>query len=376
MSIVLLLSILAGTPVEAHRPSSADIRTPADLAAIIARLDDPQTRLAAIEQLRAFSQELPIIPNLGSSTGDPLRDEMIKTAYQALAQIATPQTVGMAIWSNNPTYQWWGLWRFPSEYDAAHPYPPRPMPAAPDALTPPWRALLPRVRQLALEGDGSVRGRAQEVLAGWPGQEEILARCLAQETELESIMRMLDHRRYGNLSVALDPYLRRMLSHADRDVRYDALVFLVSNGNPSRAPVWQIQIFEAAVDRVLELSHSTETRERAAAALALGDLRGQFATSDAVRTRLLTLADDAFPEVRWRAVNSLKKFVDRDDVQAVLRRRLTDEEPSVRRFALYALAPQATDAELHAIAAGPDAEMARFANRSLETRRTTRPPTN
>ncbi len=356
MMPALLLTVLLGRPVEAHRPGPADIRTRADLDALIGRLDDKETRLAALERLIGFCALRPIVANFGSSTGDPERDALIDAAYEAVARAADPETIEMMIWSGNGEYRFWGLHRFPPEGDAAEQGP------QPDN-TAAWRALLPRLRQLAATGELNDRGPAQRVLIRWRGEGRFLDSLVPTETRADFLLHLLYDRNQQVLSARLDPHLLRLLNHPDGEVRRDALTYIC--WNHISAKMWQVRFSDAVVARVVELSRSTDDAERRRAGYALvEELHGSH--PDTVRGRLIELSDDPSEHVRWNALSGLKDEADRPDVRAVLRRLLKDESPRVRYNAIVALGPERHLPELREMAAGPDADYARHAGRLLE----------
>ncbi len=343
----------AGPSVAPDGP--ADIRGEAELDAVIAQLREEGTRLAALDRLIHFgAMRIYQNPSMPVLTGDPARDALIQKAANAVAKQRDFETVAAALRSSSATLQFWGLWLIPDEpkEDAGR-----------------WNSLLPRVRELARDAAPHVRGRAQEDLGSRDGEEDFLEKCAESETCAENIMRLVCGWNGADLNRRLNPHLLRLLDHPDESVRTAALFFIGSNSHI--APMWQIAFVDRVFARVLELSHSHGAAERAAAVDALTDLRAR--DPEAVRKRMLELADDPSLDVRWRIPDALASQLDRADVQALLARLLRDESAIVRYFTILTLGPDKHIEQLRDLATGPDAKIAGWAAEQIKMRETKEP---
>jgi hypothetical protein len=153
-----------------------------------------------------------------------------------------------------------------------------------------------------------------------------------------------------------------LLTHADEQVRCDALLFV--GFNHSRAPMWQFNFDEAVLDRVLESTRSPSAQERSDAAYALIDIR--HLDLDRSREAFLLLAQDTSSDVRWRVAFGLSDQFEREDVKAVIPALLEDEVPVVRYMTILAVGVEKHITELQGLARCPDRQIAGWASEKLK----------
>ena len=350
---------LGEEPVPQFGLEGSPIRTRADLEDVIARLDDEETRLEALEVLVEFASIR--VYQVGSMFGgyaDPEMNKLLERATRVARRQDDLETVEQALKSESENLQYWALWHMPNQPDDE---PDDDGVVVERDRIAPWRHLLPRVRELASKGNASLRGLAQHRLEDAPDQKEFLARLMETETSASNIMRRLYGSNGKGLSDRLDPHLRRLLHHEDAEVRRSALGFVGSNSG--RAKMWQFEFSDAVFARVMVLTRSGEPKERASAVYALTDLRARDPA--AVRERAIELANDMADDVRWRVPALLADELDHPEAQAVLARLLRDDSPAVRYFTILKLGPEKHVKELRELAAGPDAQYADWAEKKL-----------
>lgn len=343
ISIILLVLVLS---FAAH--SSEDVRQREDLSkdevdTAIAKLNDENTRLAALEQLITFSSmKIYQVGSVYFSSGNKETDSLMEKAADAAKRYRDYKTLSSALNSSRPSLQFWALWNIPRDFSKS---------------TDPWKTLLPRIKKLAKNAGGSERRAAQRYLKGSGIHKKFLDECVESETYANNIMHMVGANR-------MNPHLLRLLKHEDEKVRVLTLVCISGNNNPARAPMWKITFNSQVFTRTMKLSYSDSAKERSAAVAALAALRKH--DPQAIRERMIELADDTSSDVRWRIPRMLSHHKDRADVRKVLSKLLKDKSALVRFFTILELGPEEHIAELEAIAGEPDSKVAKWAKSKLK----------
>jgi hypothetical protein len=326
------------------------LRTAAEVDDAIFRLQEEATRLVALEQLATFgSFKIYRVGSVFFLSTDPDINTLADKAASALAKYCEFETVRSALNSQRHHLQFWALWHIPS-------------PLFQENLEESWRTLLPRMRELATRADAHIRGRAQQRLLYWPGQRPFLARCAETETCLSNIMELVYDADQSEFHRRMHFHVRRLLADPDEAVRHDALLHIESTSH--MAPMWQIPYPDDVFRRVLELSHSSSAKERAAAVSVLTDLRKQH--PNIVRERMKELAFDPSEDVRWRIIYALADQLDDPRVKPVLQQLLRDSSDEVRYFTILKLGPGNYVPELRAIAARYHPKAAEWAAETLD----------
>lgn len=86
------------------------------------------------------------------------------------------------------------------------------------------------------------------------GQKEFLARLAQIGTSPIILVRLLSYDSVKGLSERFNPVLLRLLNDPDKQVRHEALRFVLGNDSSSRAPMWRIAFDKPVLDRVEELT--------------------------------------------------------------------------------------------------------------------------
>jgi len=330
-----------------HEKAYDAVRDCPDLEAIvtayIGQLERRDSRLRAMLVLMHFAG--PELWSGGSfgygGTGDAHYDELRKRAAAAVHQCADLETVGRALDSADRQLQYWGV----AHFGGAEPIEQQPSP---------WVRLLPKLERVAVEADAGVRSLAVERLRDYSEAGEFLTKRTACETSPYVLMELMLYQ------VPPDEFNRRfvgrlclLLNHADPTVRHDALLFV--GFNSSRAPMWQFTFDMTVLDLVLQSTCSPSAEERSDAAYALTDIR----RLDLNRSReaFLRLAKDTSSDVRWRVGFGLSDQLDREDVKPVIAALLQDDDPGVRYMTIVAVGPEKHVKELQ--------ELAQCANRRI-----------
>ena len=149
------------------------------------------------------------------------------------------ETLSQALYSSNPTLQFWAIWFYK-------------MPAT--IAKEKREGLEARIKELAREGSFNVRLQAVENLRMRSGMGDFLEELVKTETSPPILLRLLSYNGFKNLSERFNPILFRLLNHPDKKVRSEALVFVSGNDSPSRAPMWRIKFDQAVLDKVAELT--------------------------------------------------------------------------------------------------------------------------
>jgi len=348
-------------------------RTEAELNAAIARLNDEKTQLDALEQLISFSSyRLFQVGSVFFLADSREKDAWIEKAVKAVNRTRNFEVIRLCLNSEKRMLLLFGFWNTPNENFGTKEE---------------WQTLVPRLRELAIGADAGWRYHAQKCLGRFAGQDEFLAKCLENETDLGNIMQLVQSRLPASeFDNQMNAYVLRFLADKDEKVRCEALGFISSTWNPSQAEIYRVKFSGEIFARVLELSRSTSTKERAAAVYALegfGPLIREInwpsesekvhaihewrqQNAETVRKRMFELARDESEEVRRRVAFAVGNQKEREDVQTVLKKLLQDKSASVRYSTILMLGCKNYIKELKEIAAGSDKETAKYAAERLK----------
>jgi hypothetical protein len=352
-SVLALLGFLLGTVGSVHRAAHAaepvPLATDAEVTAQIARLKDSATRLSALRQLIATGEEE--IYQVGSMIPgypSPEAERIAKRAAKAAIDAADLKTVSSALDSPDLDLQWYGI-AFcritdPKEF-------------------PDFAVLIPKVKKLAATGGVTVRAIADEQLQQLPEFHDFLAQRAREETSLNVIMTLVYVSNGDGFESAMDDAARRLLARKEQSIRSDALGFIGFNSND--APMYKVHFSRAVFDRVVQLSTSKSSAERADVADAMGDPMFQAIAPAASRTTLLKLTSDADAKVRVNAIFGLSTQRADPAVQAAIKRLLHDQSPEVVYFTILADGPARHRSELESLAKCADREISQFAREKL-----------
>ncbi|MCH5377427.1 MAG: HEAT repeat domain-containing protein [Planctomycetes bacterium] len=313
------------------------------LEELSAALENDQTRMSAVCALIAFAgDQLYMQGSVRTSGGDPEKDRLMREAGDILLRWVNVETIGKALSDPERSVQWWALTYFPKDPDNQET----------------WASLVPKLQQLAIEGDTNIRVLAVEDLRWYPQARDFLDRRIKEETSPEVLMRLMRPSTGGEL------YRQRvcrrvveLLRHDDPEVRKGALSFIALNSN--RAPMWQFPFGPAVFARVIELTRSPLNSERTAAIFALQEL--DHLDPATARATMLEMAGDPYEGVRQQVARGLAVEADRADVRAALIRLLDDPAVGVRYQAIRALGPEKHVEQLKEISRGGDPRYADWA---------------
>lgn len=382
MSLTLGASSQPKHAVEAQVKDEPDgfgltFRTEAELDAAIVRLNDTKTQLDALEQLISFSSHrLFQVGSVFMMTGSREKDAWIEKAVKAVRRTRNFEVIRLCLNSEKRLLLLFGFWNTPNENFGTKEE---------------WQTLVPRLRELAVGADAGRRYHAHRCLGRFAGQDEFLAKCLENETDLGNIMHLVESRLPASeFDNQMNAYVLRFLADKDEKVRCDALGMISSTWNPSQAEMYRVKFSGEIFARVLELSRSTNIKERAAAVYALdgfGPLIREIdwpsqsekvhaihewrqQNAETVRKRMIELARDGAEEVRQGVAFALGNQKEREDVQPVLKKLLQDKSARVRYSTILALSyPKDYKnyiKELKELAADPDKETANLAAGTLK----------
>lgn len=265
-TIILMASqsvALPETPKEVTSETKRkySISSEAELAKVVAQLDDPATRLSAISTLAQFSSfKLYQVGSVFFSSGNRDIDALRQQAVEEIRKHTDFETVSQALDSPDRNLQFWSVWFWRGG-------------AFKDRESEPnvWLSLIPKVKNLAINGDESIRLIAVEGLQSYGGNNAFLEERAKAETSPSVLLRLL-YNGYGvSFSERFNPVLLRLLNHQDKDVRSQSLLFIGSNHY--HAEMWQIKFDKSIVDKVIELTKSESEEERKAALFALAGMK-------------------------------------------------------------------------------------------------------
>lgn len=310
------------------------------LSELTAALKNDATRMSAVRELIEFAgDQLYMRGSVRVGSGDPEKDRLMWEAGDILLEWVNVETISKALSDPNRHMQWWALTYFPNDPETQET----------------WAPLVPKLQQLATEGDANIRVLAVEKLRWYPQARDFLAWRIEEETSPQVLMRLMRPSTGGvEYQRQLCGRLVELLRHDDPKVRAEALSFIAWNSN--RAPMWQFPFGQAAFDRVVELTRSPLESERTAATFALQEL--YHVAPETARTTLLGLAGDPTEGVRWQVARGLAVEVDRADVRVALVRLLDDPAVSVRFQTILALGPEKHVERLREISRGGDPKYA------------------
>jgi len=239
----------------------------ADLDVIVAKLKQPATKMDALTTLiHCANFRLYQIGSVMMVSYDPsltneqnqLMNNLADQATKAIRENTDFDLISHALDSSDGDLQFWGLWVFPGSEVGL-------------SLRPNWSLLLPRVKELAVEGDGRVRAAAIQELQRHSEFKKFLEERLNAETEPRIVLNPLYQRDRFELSQRFMPFLIRLLNHQDEEVRCQTLLFIGFNHNSTT--MWQVSFDERIVARVTELTKSTSKKEKEAALYALQGMK-------------------------------------------------------------------------------------------------------
>ncbi len=338
---------------EAYEAARNGPELEATVTAYVSQLDQPETRLRAMQVLMHFaSYELYAGGSFGyGGTGDAQFDALRKRAATAVHTCADPVTVGRSLDSPNRQLQSWGVAHFCGSGLT--------QPESPN----PWLQLLPRLERVASQADAGIRSLAVERLRDYPDSRLFLINRTEAETSPEVLMRLMhDQVSRDEFNERFVARLCSLLSHPEPDVRHDALLFV--GFNSGRAAVWQFTFDARVFDLVLNSTRSPLAQERADAAYALTDIRDL--DLDRSRKAFLRLANDPSSEVRWRVASGLVGHLQREDVKSVIEALLQDDVTLVRYMTILAVGPENHAEELRVLRKCEDRQVAGWAAEKLE----------
>lgn len=351
--VILIACLLAAVsaPAQSQEQGPREIASEADLEDAIRNLNEPETRMQALESLIEFARFKLYEGSVAVVSRDADMNALRKRAARAVHSCADIETVTKALDHPSRRLRYWGVMSFrvfsPLE---------KPDPA--------WLALLPRLKRIAEGPDASLRWVAVMRLGSYYEEAKgFLAERVELETSALVLMRLVRKTTSlrGYRARFRDILYRRLSYDEDEHVRIDALNFIGRNRN--RAEMWQFQLDRAMYDRVIELTRSKSPSERSAAAYTLEEAKAL----DPARSRdaFLWLARDPSPQVRWRAAHSLAGELRREDVRRVMDALLKDESPLVRFFAVLADGERKHIDELKTLAQCEDKQIADMAARRV-----------
>ncbi len=232
-----------------------------ELAQMVAQLEQPATRLTALSKLAQFAG--PKLYQVGSvffSIGDRNIDALQQQAVEAIRKYADFGTVSQALDSTDHTLQFWGVWFWCGGAFKAR-----------EDMTNTWLSLIPKVKNLAVNAEESVRLAAIEGLQWHSEANAFLEERVNVETSPTILLRLLYHGNGAGLSERFNPLLLRLLNHQDKNVCTQALFFIGFNHN--HAEMWQIKFDKSIADKVLEMTKSASEEEKKAALYALAGMK-------------------------------------------------------------------------------------------------------
>lgn len=318
---------------------------------LTAQLVQPDRRIGALTALIRIAAKGPL--HLGSvfgpGTGKPAFDDAAREAGLAVNRAVSPNLLAQALEHPDRDVRWWAVQHFGSEQF------PREV----------WVPFLPRVERIAAEDDANLRWLAAERLKWFPSSRSFLDERLEREPSPGVLMRLLLDRR----SAVNDSYRREflelfhpLLTNTNASIRIEALNFIQTDRG--RAPMWQFPYDRRVFDRVVEMTKSALTNERAPAVAALAGIQG--VDRDTSRQVFLDRASDSVAAVRSAAGGGLAAQRNEPDAKAALEKLLNDPSPLVQWWIITYLGPDEFEEQLKTLAYGNDKQVARLAENSLK----------
>lgn len=188
-------------------------------------------------------------------------------------------------------------------------------------------SLLPYIADVAIspQSNSFTKQAALAKLKGIPQYAQLLKQRAHDEQDPHALEPLLLNE--GDFNNALT----KLLFNPDAKIRGFALLFIGSDGRMGLDPKPNHSFNESVFDRIIVLTRSKSSEERANAAYALTRMRTY--DPDQVREAFLGLARDADDNVRWRVADGLFEQRDLPEVKKVLNELSTnDPSPLVRRM--------------------------------------------
>lgn len=323
------------------------ITSEAELAEVIGRLEQPETRMQALSELCRFaSSKLYQRGSFIIINADLKIDALQGMAVEAVRKHTNIETVSEALASNDSALQFWGLLNWRTGIYEPHSY----------EITE-WLSLMPLVKKLAVEGDDNIRSWAVKKLMQCPGTKYFLDERTEYETSADVVSELARRGLAKEYDKRLNPLLLRLLFNEDEKIRKKALLFIGSNSQQATGlqSKFDMEIYE----RTLELTYARSDEERSAATYALVDTR--HLEPERSREAFLRLSKDISESVRWRVGFGLAKQFEQEDVKPVITALLSDPSSLVRLMTISAGGPKKFVKELIQLTQDPDPEIAKSA---------------
>ena len=290
------------------------------IAKMIQRLDEPKSRLKMIVPLLAFAG-----PDrwMGSVVivGDPKIDALEDKARDAANNTADVKTVASALADPDLAVRRWGIRKFGN----------------PLGRTEEWAPLLPQIEVAAAGADRDLRYDAISPLAHFPGTEKFLDERFSTEKSVFLLMSLLDER--GNWGEDFNrkflPRFAALLSDPDEAARDEALDFIGCNDDWAEAR--KVPFGRDIFDKAIEATHSKSAKERFEAVFALACIR--HLDPDASRAAFLRLVNDPDENVRWRLGFCLVDQQSSKEVKSAIASLTKDKSPLVQYMTILAVRP-------------------------------------
>jgi hypothetical protein len=318
------------------------------VATMIQRLDEPKHRLEMIPALLEFAGPELQMGSVFFVSDNPKLDALKDKARQAVGRAADVKTVTRALASPNLRLRQWAVRNF----------------ANPLGRTEDWTPLLPQIEKAASGGESSLRQEAVGPLANFPGTEKFLDERFAIEKSPFILMGLL-HRKdlYGeSFDARFLPRFLPLLSDPDESVRDEALDFIGCTS--IWAEMLRIPFGRDVFDKVVQATRAQSAKERFEAVFALDCIR--HLDPDLSRQALIRLVNDPDAEVRWRLGFCLADQYDRSDVKLAIAALVKDKSPLVRFETIVAIGAEKFLPQLQELARGPDAQVAESASEKLK----------
>lgn len=230
---------------------SADstISSERELKEEVARLQDPDTQISALEHLIKFSGIFLYETSVVWISDDRIMDNLRRSARKALHNRSDPEIVEMALNHEDREVRFWGVMNFETIHGRM------------DS----WKPFLPLLKKIALEdGDSNIRAEAIRRLKSY---DMDFIRDLRSKTTEGSPWVLMNLLGFGSGKPELRAkfYERSVqhLSHEDAAVRNEWLVYLQMNAwNPSTAEMWRIESDPGLIAKLKEIEAFGSPNER------------------------------------------------------------------------------------------------------------------
>jgi hypothetical protein len=275
----------ASSAEERPRPAERPNLSALEIDALEADLQDPDKRLPAIAALAEFaSYKLYQVGSVIMVGPDREQDVRRERAAVLARKYADAETVRMALDSDNPRLQSWGLWFWRKGFDvsirATGTHVINWQRQTPTAEEQAWLAMIPKIRNLAVTSDNRIS--AIDALAGFGllrENREFLQSLIPQEKSADVILHLVERTapkkkgadRWVERDQLFDEQLIRLLGDPDPRVRRSALTAIGFNWN--NAPMYQVHFTTEVANRVQELQRSNDAEENRTANFAAKGLQ-------------------------------------------------------------------------------------------------------